>query len=154
MDVSSTELLSGTDRRSQRCPMEDRPRVLLADDHALMLQRVKAILAPEFDVVGAVDNGLALVAAAERLNPDVLVVDISMPEMNGIEAVRQIKKFDGKARVVFLTVNGDPDSVVKCREVGALGYVVKAHLASELIPAIRMVLAGQTFVSPNVPWDN
>jgi DNA-binding NarL/FixJ family response regulator len=134
--------------------MEDRPRVLLADDHALMLQRVKAILAPEFDVVGAVDNGLALVAAAERLNPDVLVVDISMPEMNGIEAVRQIKKFDGKARVVFLTVNGDPDSVVKCRDVGALGYVVKAHLASELIPAIRMVLAGQTFVSPNVPWDN
>lgn len=131
-----------------------RARVLLADDFALMLQRVKAVLDPEFDVVGAVGNGRALVAAAAQLKPDVLVVDISMPEMNGIEAVRHIKEGDSKAKVVFLTVNRDPESVAKCQEIGALGYVVKARLASDLISAVRAALTDQTFVSPNILSNN
>jgi len=134
--------------------MQDRPRVLLADDHELMQKRVKEILDPEFEVVGAVDNGRALVAAAAQLNPDVLVVDISMPVLNGIEAVRQIKESGNQAKIVFLTIHEDPDSVGVCREAGALAYVVKSRLASDLIPAIRLALTDHTFVSPNVPWSS
>jgi len=128
-------------------------RVLLADDHQAMRERVKTLLDPEFEIVGAVGNGQALVDTAKELNPDVLVVDISMPVLNGIDAVRQIRKSGGKARVVFLTVHEDPDIVPVCFDVGALGFVVKSRLASDLIPAIRLALANHTFVSPTLPWE-
>ena len=128
-------------------------RVLLADDHKAMLERGKGLLDSEFDVVGAVDNGQALVDAAKELDPNILVVDISMPVLNGIDAVRQIRKSGGKARVVFLTVHEDPDIVPVCFDVGALGFVVKSRLASDLIPAIRLALANHTFVSPTLPWE-
>ena len=147
-------MLSGAPVAQQRSTVQDRPRVLLADDHELMRKRVKAILDPEFNVVGAVENGQALVDATALLNPNVLVVDISMPVLNGIEAIRQIKKAGSIAKVVFLTVDEDSDTVAICREVGALAYVVKAHLASDLISAIRLALIDRTFVSPIVPWHN
>lgn len=128
-------------------------RILLADDHKAMLERVKELLDPEFEVVGAVDNGQALVDAAKELNPDVLVVDISMPVLNGIDAVRQIKNLGIKARVIFLTVHEDPDMVPVCFEAGALAFVVKSRLASDLIPAIQLALTNHTFVSPTLPWE-
>jgi len=129
-------------------------RVLLADDHKAMLERVKRLLDSEFEVVGAVDNGQALVDSATELNPDVLVVDISMPVLNGIDAVRQIRKLGSKARVIFLTVHEDPDMVPACFDAGALGFVVKSRLASDLIPAIQFALTNHTFVSPTLPWEN
>lgn len=129
-------------------------RLLMADDHKAMQDRVKGLLSEEYDIVGAVDNGQALIDAAKQLNPDVLVVDISMPEINGIEAVRRIKSAGSTAKVVFLTVHEDPDFVPMCFEVGALGYVVKSRLASDLIPAIRIALTDHTFVSPTVRWQH
>ena len=128
-------------------------RILLADDHRAMLERVKGLLAPEFEVVGAVDNGQALVEAAKDLDPDVLVVDISMPVLNGIDAVRQIRESGSKARVVFLTVHEDPDIVPACFDAGALGFVAKSRLASDLVPAIQFALTDHTFVSPSLPWE-
>lgn len=133
---------------------ETRFRVLLADDHPAMRERVKAILEPEFEVVGAVETGQALVRAAGELNPDVLVVDISMPILNGIDAVREILKSGSAAKVVFLTVHEDADTVPVCLEAGALGYVVKSRLASDLIPAIQFALNNHRFVSPVLPWES
>ena len=110
------------------------------------------MLLSEFDVIGAVDNGRALVDAARELNPDVVVVDIEMPVMSGLDAVRQIKKSGGKAKVVFLTVHEDPEMVPLCLDAGALGFVIKSRLASDLIPAIQVALTNHTFVSPTLPW--
>ena len=135
-------------------PMKTRIRILMADDHKAMLERIKGLLDVEFDVVGTVDNGQALVDAAKKLSPDVLVVDISMPELNGIEAVRQIRSSGSTAKIIFLTVHEDPDFVPMCFDAGALAYVVKSRLASDLIPAIRLALTGHTFVSPTVPWQS
>lgn len=132
--------------------MRGRVRVLLADDHKAMQTRVKAVLEPEFEVVRTVGNGQLLVDAARELDPDVLIVDISMPVLSGIEAVRQILKSGSKAKVVLLTVNEDPDMIPICFEAGALGFVVKSSLASDLIPAVRLALINRTFVSPTMPW--
>ena len=129
-------------------------RVLLADDHKAMLERVNTLLDPEFEIIGAVDNGQALVDAAKELDPNILVVDISMPVLNGIDAVRQIRESGGKAKVIFLTVHEDPDMVPECFDAGALGFVVKSRLASDLLPAIRFALADDTFVSPTLPWED
>jgi len=111
-------------------------RVLLADDHKAMLERVKGLLHSEFEVVGAVDNGLALVEAAGEIDADVVVVDIEMPVLNGLDAVKEIRKPGSKAKVVFLTVHEDPEMVLLCFEGGALAFVIKSRLASDLIPAI------------------
>ncbi len=132
---------------------QTRFRVLLADDHKAMQQRVREVLEPEFEVVGAVDNGQALVDATKELKPDVLVVDISMPVLNGIDAVRQVMKSGSTARVIFLTVHEDPDIVPLCLEAGALGFVAKSRLASDLILAIQFALMNHTFVSPTVPRE-
>lgn len=126
--------------------------VVLADDHKAMLERVKGLLNSHSAVVEAVDNGQALVELARDSNPDVLIVDIEMPGINGIEAVRQIRKSGSTAKVVFLTVHEDPDMVPLCFEAGALGFVVKSRLASDLIPAIQLALTNHTFVSPTLPW--
>ena len=134
--------------------MPTRPRILLADDHKAMQERVKGLLEPEFDVVRAVDNGQALVDAAKEVEADVLVVDISMPVLNGIEAVKQIVKAGSVAKVIFLTVHEDPDIVPLCFDAGALAFVVKSRLASDLIPAIQFALGNRTFVSPTVPWES
>lgn len=123
-------------------------RVLIADDNKEMRDTVIALLAHDFDVVGSVADGRALVEAAEKLLPDVGVVDISMPIMNGIDAAIEIKKHDSKIKIIFLTVNEDADFVRAAFDAGAIGYVVKRQMATDLMTAIERALVGQTFVSP------
>ncbi len=128
-----------------------RIRVLLADDHEAMLDRVADLLAGECDVIGTAIDGRQALDAAQNLKPDVLVLDISMPVMNGFETARRLKEVGVKTRIVFLTVHDDPDFAREALEVGALGYVIKPRIASDLLAAINEVHAGRTFVSPLSP---
>jgi len=125
-----------------------RPRVLLADDHRIVTEGLKGLLEPEFELVGIVEDGRALLAAAEKLRPDVIVADISMPLLNGIDAVRKIKKAHEEIKVVFLTMHPDVTYAVSAFEAGASGYVLKHSAPTELVTAIRSALRGKTFVTP------
>jgi len=125
-----------------------RPRVLLADDHALLLGAFEKLLADEFDIVGQVSDGRAVVAAAETLNPDVVVLDISMPLLNGLEAGRQIKQKSRGVKLVFLTMNEDADLAAEAFRAGASAYVLKRSAASELMTAIREVVQGRSYITP------
>jgi DNA-binding NarL/FixJ family response regulator len=127
-----------------------RARVLLADDHQDFLAATAGLLEPEFDVVETVGNGQTLVEEVPRLDPDLLVVDIAMPVMNGIEAARQLRAAGSRAKIVFLTVHADEDYVRAALTAGGLGYVVKSRLASDLIVALKEALEGRSFVSPSV----
>jgi DNA-binding NarL/FixJ family response regulator len=131
-------------------PGDGRVRVLLADDNPAMLEAARRILEPEFNIVGTVGNGQNLLQVAAELQPDVLVLDISMPLLNGLEAARLLKRDGSSARIVFLTVHEDREFVEESFLVGALGYVVKPHLATDLPIAVREALLGRTFVSPVV----
>jgi DNA-binding NarL/FixJ family response regulator len=123
-------------------------RILLADDHRILAEGLRRLLEPEFDLVGIVDDGRTLLAAAEKLRPDVIVADISMPLLNGIEAVRQIKKTQGNIKIVFLTMHPDVTYAASAFEAGASGYVLKHSAPSELITAINSILAGQQYTTP------
>ena len=125
-----------------------RPRILLADDHRIVAQGLRSLLEPEFELVGIVEDGRALLSAAEELLPDVIIADISMPLLNGIEAVRQIKKVNKDVKVIFLTMHPDVTYAVSAFEVGALGYVLKHSAPSELTTAVRKVLRGETYITP------
>ena len=125
-----------------------RPRILLADDHKIVTEGLKGLLEPEFELVGIVEDGRALLAAAEKLRPDVIVADISMPLLNGIDSVRQIKKAHEEIKVVFLTMHPDVTYAVSAFEAGASGYVLKHSAPTELVTAIRSALRGKTFVTP------
>jgi DNA-binding NarL/FixJ family response regulator len=125
-------------------------RVLLADDSPSMLQAARRILEPEFQIVGTVDDGQAVFAAAETLKPDVLVLDISMGMMNGLEAARLLAQHGSKAKIVFLTVHKDQEFVEEAFSAGAVGYVIKPRLGTDLLVAIREALVGHTFVSPDL----
>jgi DNA-binding NarL/FixJ family response regulator len=125
----------------------DRPRILLADDHQAVLQRVQGLLQPTFDVVGTACNGREMLSEALRLEPDVIVADISMPESSGIEAAHQLREAGCKAKIVFLTIHSEEEFIKACAAEGALGYVIKAHIKTDLIPAIRAALIGESFVS-------
>jgi DNA-binding NarL/FixJ family response regulator len=120
------------------------PRVLLADDHAMLVGAIENLLAGEFDVVGRVNDGRALVTAAESLKPDIIVLDISMPLLNGLEAGRQIKQRLPHVRLVFMTMNEDPDVAVEAFRAGAAGYLLKRSAVSELTTALREVMQGRT----------
>jgi DNA-binding NarL/FixJ family response regulator len=120
----------------------DRIRVLLADDHEAMLGRVTRLLATEFNVVGTATDGQQALDAAMELEPDVLVLDISMPVMNGIETARRLKEAGSETRIVFLTVHDDPDFAREALEAGALGYVIKQRIASDLVAAVKKAHAG------------
>ena len=113
----------------------------------------RRLLEPDFEVIGTVRDGRAAIEAAVRLAPDLLVLDLSMPVMGGIEAARCLRAAGSRARVVFLTVHGDPDYARAALTTGALGYVVKCRLASDLVPALRRALAGGTFVSPSIDLE-
>lgn len=128
-------------------------RVLLADDHKIVLEGLRGLLEPEFEVVGTVEDGRALMDAAEKLHPDVIVVDISMPLLNGIEAVGQIKKTDPHIKVVFLTMHPDVTYATRAFEAGALGYVLKHSAPSELVTAVREALKGRTYVTPMIAGE-
>lgn len=124
-----------------------RARILVAEDHKLMRERVVSLLKREFDVVEAVANGKALLEAAALLKPDVCVLDISMPLLNGIETVFQLKQSDSTAKVIFLTIHHDSDFIGAAFKSGVEGYVFKTRMAADLIVAVREVLAGRTFLS-------
>jgi DNA-binding NarL/FixJ family response regulator len=125
-----------------------RARILVADDHASMLERVTLLLSTDYEVVAAVSDGVAAVEGALKLHPDLLVLDISMPRMTGLEAAAKLADQPHAAPVVFLTVHDDQEFIEAARAVGALGYVLKRNIASELLPVIRRALAGQaTFLA-------
>jgi DNA-binding NarL/FixJ family response regulator len=126
-------------------------KVLLADDHPGFPELVEHILPSEFEVVGKVANGRSLVEETMKLTPDVIVTDITMPVLNGIEAVDQLMASGCKSRIVFLTVHSDSDFIRRCFAAGASGYVFKSHVAVDLVPAIREALAGHVFVSRSQP---
>src|SRR5258708_3529212 len=125
-----------------------RPRLLMADDHTLVLEGIRKLLENEFELVGTVEDGRALLRAAEQLRPDVILLDISMPLLNGIEACRQLIKSMPKARIIFLTMHMDVVYVEEAFRAGGAGYLLKRSAASELVQAIRAVMRGHTYVTP------
>lgn len=127
-----------------------RARVILADDHPEVVEDIRALVEPEFDVVATVGDGNALVAAAETIGFDVIVTDIAMPGLNGIAAAVQILRNNPAARIVFVTVHNQPELVEKGLAIGALGYVLKLRAGEDLVPAIHTVLRGQRHLSPTL----
>ena len=125
-----------------------RPRILLADDHTLMAEALQHLLQVEFDVVGTVADGRALLAAASELKPDLVVVDIGMPLLNGLDAAEQLKALQPDLKVIFLTQYREPHYAAEAFRRQASGYLLKESAASELIAAIREALQGRTYVSP------
>lgn len=125
-----------------------RPRILLADDHRMVAEGLKSLLAADFDLLEVVEDGRALVEAAERLRPDVIVADITMPHLNGIDALVLLKRRDPAVRVVFLTMHPDVAYARRALEEGAVGYVLKHSAPAELVTAIRAALGGQTYLTP------
>jgi DNA-binding NarL/FixJ family response regulator len=125
-----------------------RRRVLLADDHGATLQCWRSLLEPEFEVVGSVSDGRALVDAYDRLQPDVIVTDIGMPGINGIAAAETIVRRHPAARIVFATVHADRTMMRKGLAAGACGYVLKVRVGEDLVPAVRAALRGELHISP------
>jgi DNA-binding NarL/FixJ family response regulator len=125
-----------------------RVRVLLADDHRIVAEGLKSLLVPEFDLIGVVEDGRAMVAAAKELKPDVIVADITMPHLNGIEALEEVKKFDPMVRVIFLTMHRDVVYARHAFEAGAAGFVLKHSAPEELVLAVRAAAHGRTFITP------
>ncbi len=123
-------------------------RVLLADSHKLMLEASRYLLEPTFEIVGTVNDTKSLLEAAETLKPDVVVVDLSMPVSNGVNAVRQLKYRNAELKVIVLSVHDEPEVVNEVLAIGVLGFVLKRSAALDLIPAIWKVLQGRTYVSP------
>jgi DNA-binding NarL/FixJ family response regulator len=130
--------------------MSVRPRVLVADDHRAMLDSLVRLLSRDFDVVATVMDGLAAVTEAEHLEPDLLVLDIAMPGLNGIAAAARLKEHGSKAKIVFVTNMKDREFVQESLALGDVGFVSKDRLVADLLPAVRQVLSGQAFVSPSV----
>ena len=126
-------------------------RVLLADDHALVVEGFRRILEAEFDVVGAAEDGITLVSDALRLKPDVVLIDISLPLLNGIEAARQIRKNLPEAKIVFVTMHADLGYLRDALRLGASGYLLKQSAGKELLKAVREALAGKTFLGRGFP---
>src|SRR5882724_4191724 len=133
--------------------MMSRTRILIADDHKMFSQGLQSLLEDEFDLVGAVGDGQALVDATGRLEPDVIVVDISMPVMNGFDAVRQLKKEGVTAKIIFLTMHADDRLLAEAFRCGGSGYVLKQSAGEELIACIRQVLAGHKYVTPLIATE-
>jgi DNA-binding NarL/FixJ family response regulator len=125
-----------------------RVRVLLVDDHRMVAEGLKSLLIVEFDLVGVVEDGRAMVEAAKALKPDVIVADITMPHLNGIEALQEIEKFDPNVRVIFLTMHRDVTYARRALEAGAVGYLLKHSAPEELVLAVRAAAQGRTFIAP------
>ena len=130
-----------------------KPRVLLADDHSLLLGAFETLLAEECEIVGKVSDGRALVAAAGDLRPDVVMLDISMPLLNGLEAGRQIKQQFRSVKLLYVTMNEDPDIAAEAIRTGASGYVLKRSPPSELLTALREVVAGRSYITSLVAGE-
>ena len=127
--------------------------ILLADDHKIVLEGLKGLLEDEYEIVGAVEDGRELLEQAQKLRPDVIVADVGMPLLNGIDAVNQIRKVRPNAKVVFLTMHQDAMYAKEAFEAGALGFVLKHSAPSELKTAIEEALKGNTFISPAIAQE-
>ena len=130
-----------------------RPRILMADDHLILLEAFKAMLAPDFDVVGIVTDGRALLEEFDRLNPDVVLLDIAMPLLNGLDAGRQLKARRRSVKLIYLTMNPDPDIAGEALRLGASGYVLKSSAAQELKQAIQEALRERSYITPLITRD-
>jgi len=133
--------------------MPNRSRILIADDHNLVAELCKKLLEPEFDVVGTVGNGRELVRAVAELKPDVIIVDIAMPMLNGLDAAQQVKEMFPAVKIVFLTMNGDTEVAAEAFQRGASGYLLKTCASSEMVTAVRDVLRGKRHLSPRISKD-
>ena len=125
-------------------------KVLLADDHKFITEGLKSLLEPKYDVVGIVEDGQALVREADILHPHVIVVDVSMPKLNGIEAVQKIKQNGNEAKIIFLTMHPDVNYASRALESGAMGFVLKHSATAELMEAIENALAGKTYITESI----
>ena len=125
-------------------------KILLADDHPTFVEAAVAILKPHFDIVGIATDGAMLVSEALRLRPEVIVSDITLPIFNGIEAIHRLRTSNSQAKVVFLTIHAEEGFLKACMAEGALGYVLKLRMKTQLIPAIEAALEGKSYVSPFV----
>jgi DNA-binding NarL/FixJ family response regulator len=126
------------------------PRVILADDHTILVEAFRSLLEPHCEIVATVADGRALLETAPALNPDVIVVDIAMPLLNGLEAGMRLKEMLPSVKLIFLTMNDDPDMAVEAMRAGASAYLLKSSAASELIRAIQLALKGRTYVTTQV----
>ena len=133
--------------------MKRRTRVLLADDHAIVAEGLATLLKSHFDLVGTVGDGSELIDAARQLQPDVVVADIAMPVLSGLEALRRLKTARSDAKVIFLTMHADANLASEAFRAGARGYVLKQSAGEELIAAIREVLQGRTYLTPLITKD-
>lgn len=133
--------------------MAKRPRVLLADDHTLVLEGLRRLLEDQCELVGMVEDGRALLDAAPRLAPDVILLDISMPLLNGLDAARRLRTLVPRSRIIILTMHADPTYASEAFEAGAAGYLLKRSAASELAAAIAAVLAGRRYLTPLINRD-
>ena len=127
-----------------------RARLLIADDHTLLAEACKNLLEPEFDVVGIADNGRALLQLAAELKPEIVILDIAMPQLNGLDAGKQIKHLLPATKLVFLTMNMSPEVAAEAFRRGASAYVVKSSAASDLVRAIRRALRSESYLSPDI----
>jgi len=127
-----------------------RPRILIADDHTLIAEAFKKLLAKDFEVVATVHDGRTLIEIAQKLHPDVILVDIGMPLLNGLEAAQRIKRTLPDVKVVYVTINNDPDLIAEAFRRGASGFVPKTAAVSELLSAIYKALNGEFYVSPQL----
>jgi len=133
--------------------MPGRSRILIADDHNLVAELCKGLLETEFDIVGVVSDGRTLVLAARELKPDVVVLDIAMPVLNGLDAGRQLKELLPAVKLVYLTMNPDVEVAAEALRRGASGYLLKTCAATDIVLAVRTVLRGQSYMSKVLPWD-
>src|SRR5210317_209707 len=124
-----------------------RPRIFLANDHCLILEPFRTLLEPKYDVIGTATDGREMLSKVTKLEPDVVVLDISMPNLNGFDAAAKLKKVLPQARIVFLTMNDEPDMVTEAFKLGAKGYLLKNSASSELFQAIDAVLRGDSYIS-------
>jgi len=127
-----------------------KPRILMADDHSILLAGLRKLVEDTCEVVGTVEDGRALIEAAERLKPDLILLDISMPLLNGLDAASQLKKLLPDAKLLFLTMHSSPTYATEAFKAGASGYLLKQSAASELPQAIEAVLKGQTYLTPAI----
>ena len=127
-----------------------RARLLIADDHTLLAEACKHLLEPEFDVVGIADNGRALLQLASELKPEIVILDIAMPQLNGLDAGKQIKHLLPATKLVFLTMNMSPEVAAEAFRRGASAYVVKTSAASDLVRAVRRALRSESYLSPDI----
>jgi DNA-binding NarL/FixJ family response regulator len=133
--------------------MTNRSRILIADDHNLMAELCKQLLETEFDVVGVVSDGRALVRAAAELKPNVVVLDIAMPILNGLDAGRQVKEMLPAVKLIYLTMNADVELAAEAFRRGASGYLLKTCAKADVVLAVRDVLRGKSYMSPSLSWD-